>query len=150
MAFGLVALGLVVLICWLSLSRWTAATVGAAVVVACGGVIALRFVANPAANPFLRFTAMDSAEAGVASLRMISDSVWCRDRKLFVSCCDLPRRVGPSGQTAINTITSMALEWGRGGLLIAMFWSCCFAAPCRGGGILLCGRRRGLPDYRIL
>jgi hypothetical protein len=52
MAFGLVALGLVVLIRRLNLSRWTAATVGAAVMVACGGVIALRFVANPAVNPF--------------------------------------------------------------------------------------------------
>jgi hypothetical protein len=28
---------------------------------------------------------------------------------------------GFPGQTPINTISSMALEWGRGGLLIAMF-----------------------------
>jgi hypothetical protein len=48
---------------------------------------------------------------------------WCRDRKLFVSCLAAIYRDASRfpGQTAINTITSMALEWGRGGLLIAMF-----------------------------
>jgi hypothetical protein len=123
MAFGLVALGLVVLIRRLNLSRWTAATVGAAVMVACGGVIALRFVANPAANPFFRFTAIDSPKAGVATLRMISGSNWFgAGIGSYSSLAAIYRDAsGFPGQAAINTISSMALEWGRGGLLIAMF-----------------------------
>jgi hypothetical protein len=121
-AFGLIVLGLVVSIRRLSLSRWTAVTVGVAVFVACGGVIALRFAANPSVSPLFRFTGIESAEADAATLRMISDASWAGGGVgTYQALAAIYRDVtGVPGQTAINTITSMVLEWGRGGLLIAI------------------------------
>ena len=120
-AFGLIVLGLVVSIRRLSLSRWTAVTVGVAVFVACGGVIALRFAANPSISPLFRFAGIESAEAEAATLRMISDANWAGGGVgTYQALAAIYRDVaGVPGPTAINTITSMVLEWGRGGLLIA-------------------------------
>jgi hypothetical protein len=121
-AFGLIVLGLVVSIRRLSLSRWTAVTVGVAVFVACGGVIALRFAADPSVSPLFRFTGIESAGAEAATLRMISDANWAGGGVgTYQALAAIYRDVtGVPGQTAINTITSMVLEWGRGGLLIAI------------------------------
>jgi hypothetical protein len=121
-AFGLIVIGLVVSIRRLSLSRWTTVTVGVAVFVACAGVIALRFAANPSISPLFRFTGIESAEADAATLRMISDANWAGGGVgSYQALAAIYRDVtGVPGETAINTITSMVLEWGRGGLLIAV------------------------------
>jgi hypothetical protein len=121
-AFGLIVFGLIVLIRRLSLRRWTAVTVGAAVFVACAGVIALRFAANPSVSPLFRFTKIESAEAADATLRMISDASWAGSGVgSYQALAAIYRDVtGVPDQTAMNTITSMVLEWGRGGLLIAI------------------------------
>jgi hypothetical protein len=121
-AFGLIVLCLVVLIRRLSLGRWTVITVCAAVFVACGGVIALRFAANPSVSLLFRFTKFETAEAGAATLRMLSDANWAGGgvgsyRALAAIYRDAS---GTPGETAINTITLMVLEWGRVGLLIAI------------------------------
>jgi len=120
-AFGLVVVGLVVLIRRLSLARWTVVIVCAAGFVACGGVIALRFAANPSVSPLFRFSKIESAEADAATLRMISDANWAGSgvgsyRALAAIYRDA---AGTPGDAAINTITSMVLEWGSVGLLIA-------------------------------
>jgi hypothetical protein len=122
LAFGLVVLGLVVLIRRLGLGGWTAVTVYVAASVACGGVIALRFSANSSVSPLFRFTRIETADAGAASLRMMSDATWFGGgvgsyRALAAIYRDAD---GVPGQDAINTITSMVLEWGRAGLLIAI------------------------------
>jgi len=121
MTFGLVVLGLVVLIRRLSLGRWTAATVYAAVVVACGGVIALRFAANSSASPLFRFTKIEAADAA-ATLRMMSDANWAGGGVGSYQALAAIYRdaAGVPGPDAINTITSMVLEWGHAGLLFAM------------------------------
>jgi hypothetical protein len=120
-AFGLIVLGLVASIRRLGLSRWTAVTVGITVFVACGGVVALRFAANPSVSPLFRFTG-ESAEADAATLRMISDASWTGGGVgSYQALAAIYRDVtGVPGQTAISTITSMVLEWGRGGLLIGI------------------------------
>jgi hypothetical protein len=121
-AFGLTIFGLVILLRRLSLGRWTAVTVCAAAFVACGGVIALRFAANPAASPLFRFTKLESAETGAATLRMLSDANWAGSGVGSYQALAAIYRdaAGIPGQTAINTITSMALEWGHVGLLITI------------------------------
>jgi hypothetical protein len=121
-AFGLIVLFLVVLIRRLSLGRWTVITVCAAVFVACGGVIALRFAGNPSVSPLFRFTKFETADAGAATLRMMSDANWAGGgvgsyRALAAIYRDAS---GAPGEAAINTITSMVVEWGRVGLLIAL------------------------------
>jgi hypothetical protein len=122
MAFGLTILGLVILLRRLSLGRWTAVTVCAAAFVACGGVVALRFAANPAASPLFRFTKPESAETGAATLRMLSDANWAGSGiGSYQALAAIYRdAAGIPGQTAINTITSMVLEWGHIGLLITV------------------------------
>jgi hypothetical protein len=121
MTFGLTVVGLVVLIRRLSLGRWTVATVCASVFVACGCVIALRFAANPSVSPLLRFTKIETAEAEAATLRMISDANWAgAGVGSYPALVDIYRdAAGAPGGAAINTISSMVLEWGRAGLLIA-------------------------------
>jgi hypothetical protein len=121
MAFGLVVVCLVVLLRRLNLGRWTVATVCAAVFVACGGVIALRFAANPLISPLFRFTKIETAEAGDPTLRMISDASWAGSGVgTYPGLAAIYRdAAGAPGDAAINTITSVVLEWGRVGLLIA-------------------------------
>ena len=106
----------------LSLGRWTAATVCAAALVACVGVIALRFAANPSISPIFRFSTLESAETDAATLRMLSDANWAGSGVgSFQALAAIYRDTsGAPGQAAINTITSMVLEWGRAGLLIAV------------------------------
>jgi hypothetical protein len=120
MGFGLVVLGLVILIRRLSLGRWTAATVCAAVLVACGGVIALRFAANSSVSPLFRLTSIETADAGAATLRMMSDANWAGGGVgNYQALAAIYRDVGGApGPIAINTISSMVLEWGRAGVLI--------------------------------
>jgi hypothetical protein len=91
--FGLVVVGLVILIRRLSLGRWTAVIVCAAVLVACGGVVALRFSANPAVNPLFRFATTELADSGAATLRMVSDANWTGGGvwNLPGACCNLSR-----------------------------------------------------------
>lgn len=121
MAFGLTAVGLVVLVRRLNLGRWTVATVCASVFVACCGVIALRFAANPSVSPLFRFTRIGAAEAEAATLRMISDANWAgAGVGSYAALADIYREAADApGDAALNTITSMVLEWGRAGLLIA-------------------------------
>lgn len=122
-AFGLAIFALVILLRRLSLGRWTAVTVCAAAFVACGGIIALRFAANPAAaSPLFRFTRLESAETGAATLRMLSDANWAGSGVgSYPALAAIYRdAAGIPGQTVINTITSMALEWGHVGLLISI------------------------------
>ena len=105
----------------LSLARWTVAIVCAAGFVACGGVIALRFAANPSVSPLFRFSKIESAEADAATLRMISDANWAGSGVgSYPALAAIYRdAAGTPGDAAINTITSMVLEWGSVGLLIA-------------------------------
>jgi hypothetical protein len=120
--FGLVVVGLVILIRRLSLGRWTAVTVCAAVLVACGGVIALRFAANPSVSPFFRFAKVESTEAVTATLRMMSDANWMGGGVgTYQALAAIYRDAdGAPGQAAINTITSIVLEWGRAGFLFVV------------------------------
>jgi len=120
MAFGLVVLGLVILLRRLSLGRWTAVTVGAAVLVVCGGVIALRFAANTSVSPLFRFAKFESAEAIAATLRMIADANWVGGGVgTYQALATIYRDAdGAPGQAAINTIASILLEWGRVGFLV--------------------------------
>jgi hypothetical protein len=120
MAFGLTVVGLVVLIRRLRLGRWTTATVCVAVLVASGGVIALRLAANPSVNPLFRFTKVDAADAA-ASLRMLADANWTGGGVgTYQALAAIYRDAGGApGPAAVNTIASMVLEWGRIGLLIA-------------------------------
>jgi hypothetical protein len=121
-AFGLVAFALVVLIRRLSLGRWTAATVYAAVLVACTGVIALRFSAAPSVSPLFRFSKTETADAAAATLQMISDSSWAGGGVgTYRALAGIYRdAAGIPGQDPINTVTSMLLEWGHAGFLIVV------------------------------
>jgi hypothetical protein len=92
-AFGLVVVGLVILIRRLNLARWTATTLCAAVLVACGGVIALRLMADA-----------NWTGSGVGSYQALAAIYRDAD--------------GAPGPAAINTITSIVLEWGRTGMLL--------------------------------
>jgi hypothetical protein len=120
--FGLVVPCLVILIRRLNLGRWTAATVCAAVLVACPGVVALRFAANPSVSPLFRFVKFDSADASAAALRMMSDANWFgAGVGNFQALAAIYRdATGAPGQTAINTMLSVILEWGYIGLLLVV------------------------------
>jgi hypothetical protein len=90
--------------------------------VACGGVVALRFAADPAANPLFRFRKLELAETSPATLRMLSDANWAGSGAGSYQALAAIYRdaAGIPGQTAINTITSIVLEWGHIGLLITV------------------------------
>jgi hypothetical protein len=121
-SFGMVVVAIVVLIRRLRLARWTAATLCAAVLVACGGVIALRFAANPSVSPLFRFAKIESVDAIAASLRMLADANWTGDGVgTYQALAAIYRGAdGLPGPAAINTITSIVLEWGRAGLLMVV------------------------------
>jgi hypothetical protein len=121
-AFGLVVVGLVIVIRRLSLARWTAATLCAAVLVACGGVIALRFAANSSLSPLFRFAKIESADAVTATLRMMADANWTGGGVgTYQALAAIYRDAdGAPGPAAINTSTSIELEWGRAGLLMVI------------------------------
>jgi hypothetical protein len=124
-AFGLMAMGVVVMVRRLNLGRWSIATVCVAVVVAWGGVVALRFAANPATSPLLRFTQIESADAAAGTLRMIADADWKGSGiGSYAALAAIYRdAAGTPGPAAITTVVSMVLEWGRAGLVIAMVLS---------------------------
>jgi hypothetical protein len=120
MAFGLTVLFVVALIRRLSLRRWTAATVCAAVVVACCGVIVLQYSAHASAGPLFRFARTDLADAGTATLRMLSDASWTG---AGVGSYDALAAIYRDGtglpdQSPVNTIASMVLEWGNAGVIL--------------------------------
>jgi hypothetical protein len=119
-AFGLVVVGLVILIRRLNLARWTAATLCAAVLVACGGVIALRFAANSSLSPLFRFAKIQSPDAVAATVRMMADANWTGSGVgTYQALAAIYRDAdGAPGPAAINTITSIVLEWGRAGMLM--------------------------------
>ena len=119
-AFGLVVVGLVILIRRLNLARWTAATLCAAVLVACGGVIALRFAANSSLSPLFRFAKIQSPDAVAATLRMMADANWTGGGVgTYQALAAIYRDAdGAPGPAAINTISSIVLEWGRAGMLM--------------------------------
>jgi hypothetical protein len=73
-------------------------------------------------DPLFRFTKVESADAGAAILRMISDANWAGSGVgSYPALAAIYRDAsGAPGEAAINTITSMVLEWGRAGLLIAV------------------------------
>ena len=121
-AFGLTVVGLVVLVRRLSLGRWTVATGCVALCVAWGGVIALRFAANPSVSPLFRFTRVESAEAVAGILHMMSDADWKGGGVgSYPALAAIYRdAAGTPGPDAINTIASLVIEWGRAGLLMAM------------------------------
>jgi hypothetical protein len=118
--FGCMVMGLVVLIRRLALGRWTIATVCAAVLVAWGGAIALRSAANPSVSPLFRFAKAFPAEAGAATLRMMSDANWAGGGVgSYPALAAIYRDAsGVPGDTAINTVASMLLEWGGIGVLL--------------------------------
>jgi hypothetical protein len=121
-AFGLVVVGLVILIRRLNLARWTTATLCAAVLVACGGVIALRFAANSSLSPLFRFAKIESADAVTAALRMMPDANWTGGGVgTYQALAAIYRDAdGAPGPAAINTIASIMLEWGRAGMLMVI------------------------------
>ena len=121
-AFGLTVVGVVVAIRRLSLGRWSIATVCVAVLVAWGGLVALRFAANPSVSPLFRFAILDSAEAAAATLRMMADADWKGSGVgSYAALAAIYRdAAGEPGPAAINTMASMVLEWGRAGLMIAV------------------------------
>jgi hypothetical protein len=121
-AFGLTVVGVVVVVRRLSLGRWSIATICVAVLVAWGGVVALRFAANPSVSPLFRFARLDSAEAAAATLRMMADADWKGSGVGSYQALAAIYRdaAGEPGPAAINTLASMVLEWGRAGLLIAV------------------------------
>ena len=121
-AFGLVVVGLVILIRRLNLARWTTATLCAAVLVACGGVIALRFAANSSLSPLFRFAKIESADAVTAALRMMADANWTGGGVgTYQALAAIYRDAdGAPGPAAINTIASIMLEWGRAGMLMVI------------------------------
>jgi hypothetical protein len=120
MAFGLIVLFIVVLIRRLSLRRWTAATVCAAVFVACCGVIALQFSSNASVSPLFRFTRGELTDAGAAPLRMLSDTGWAGAGvgNYHALAAIYRDGTGVPPPSPINTIASMILEWGHVGLLL--------------------------------
>jgi len=119
MASGLTVVCLVPLIRRLRLGRWTTATVCVAVLVAWGGVIALRLAANPSVNPLFRFAKFDAADAA-ATLRMMADASWTgAGVGSYQALAAIYRDAGGApGHAALHTIASMALEWGHVGMLI--------------------------------
>jgi hypothetical protein len=119
-AFGLAVVGLIILIRRLNLARWTAATLCAAALVACGGVIALRFAANSSVSPLFRFAKIQSADAVAATLRMMTDANWTGGGVgTYQALAAIYRDTdGAPSPAAINTITSIVLEWGRAGMLM--------------------------------
>lgn len=121
LSFGAMVLGVVMLIRRLGLGRWTSATVGAALLVASGGVIALRFAANPSAAALFRFTKVEPAAAASAMLHMLADAPWAGSGVGSYSALAAIYRdaSGIPGERPINTVASMALEWGMIGLVIA-------------------------------
>jgi hypothetical protein len=121
--FGLTTLCLVVLIRRLSLGHWTAATVSVAVVVAWGGIVALRSAANPAVSPILRFVKLGTEDGGATTLRMLSDSNWAGSGVgTFQALAAIYGEAARStGESAINTIALMTLEGGTFGLMIGFF-----------------------------
>ena len=122
MSFGAILVGVVVLIRRLALGRWTTATICAAMLVACGGVIALRFAANASVNPLFRFARIASVETVAATLRMMSDAPWAGSGVgSYQALAAIYRDAsGFPGDSAIHTVASMRLEWGSVGLLIAV------------------------------
>jgi hypothetical protein len=119
--FGMTLIGVVVAVRRLGLGRWSVVTVCVSVAVAWGGVIALRFAANPAASPLFRFARVEASEAA-ATLRMMADANWTGDGVGSYSALAAIYRdtAGVPGATPVNTIAAMVLEWGRIGLLIAL------------------------------
>jgi hypothetical protein len=120
--FGLAVVGLVIAIRRLNLARWTTATLCAAVLVACGGVIALRFAANSSLSPLFRFAKIESADAVTGALRMMADANWTGGGVgTYQALAAIYRDAdGAPGPAAINTISSIMLEWGRTGLLMTI------------------------------
>jgi hypothetical protein len=122
MTFGAILVGVVMLIRRLGLGRWTTATICAAMLVAWGGLIALRFAANASVSPLFRFARIAAVETVAATLRMMSDADWAGSgvgsyqalAAIYRDASGFPR------DTAIHTVASMRLEWGSVGLLIAV------------------------------
>jgi hypothetical protein len=121
--FGMTALCLVTFIRRLSLGRWTAATISAAMVVAWGGIVVLRSAANPTVSPIFRFAKIETEDGGAATLRMLSDANWTGSGVgTYQALAAIYRdATGSPGESAIHTIASMVLEWGQFGLLIGFF-----------------------------
>ncbi|MGA2291569.1 MAG: hypothetical protein ABSG20_24405, partial [Bradyrhizobium sp.] len=85
------------------------------------GAIALRSAANPSVSPLFRFAKAFPAEAGAATLRMMSDANWAGGGVgSYPALAAIYRDAsGIPGDTAINTVASMLLEWGGVGVLLA-------------------------------
>jgi hypothetical protein len=117
-AFGLMTMFLVIVIDRLNLRRWYIGIACIAALVIASGAIALRFSNDPSATPLLRFAKVDS---DTVTLRMISDANWKGSgvgtynalQRIYLDYGTAPASEPP------NTIASMLLEWGGGGLIIA-------------------------------
>jgi hypothetical protein len=118
--FGLTTICLLVLSRRLRFRRWTAATVFSAAAVACAGVLALRFAANPSLSPLFRFANFGSTDNAAAELRMISDATWTgAGVGTYQALAAIYRdATGAPSETAVSTMMSLILEWGYIGLLI--------------------------------
>jgi hypothetical protein len=155
MTFGLVTLLLVVVIMRLSLRRWTAATVSAAVFVACSGVIVLQFSANASVGPLFRYTRIDLADAAAANLRMLSDASWVGTGVGNYQALAAIYRDGTGlpGQVPVDTMASMILGLCRVLLIAILLLQLLIVllrgalSRCRAAGILFCGDRGGLPGH---
>jgi hypothetical protein len=119
-ALGTIVFLVVLLVRRLGLGRWTAATVWAAAFVVCGAVVVLRAATRSSVDLlFLRFSDLSSIDVSDA-LRMISDSNWIgigvgNYQSLAAIYHDAP---DAPVQAAINTVTSILIEWGYVGLLM--------------------------------
>ena len=119
--FGLAVVGVLVSIHRLGLQRWTAVVVGVGILIACLSVIAMRFVADPAISPIIRFTGADLATAS-ATARMMSDTTWFGSGVgSFQALSTVYRDIdGLPRSSALNTVVWGLLSWGILGFLLVL------------------------------
>lgn len=119
-AVGLIILALVFSIRRLNLSPGTATAVAATAFVAYCSLIALQFAGNTDDNPLLQFSHPESADAGAAVSRMLSDTRWSGTGiGSYRALAGIYRdAAGLPGPIPVNTITSIVLEWGYVGTLL--------------------------------
>lgn len=117
---GLIILALVFFIRRLNLSPGTAAAVAATAFVAYCSLIALEFAGNTDGNPLLQLSRPESADAGAAVSRMLSDTRWSGTGiGSYGALAGIYRdTAGLPGPIPINTITSIVIEWGYVGTFL--------------------------------